>query len=139
MTKQPLTDERREELRQLLDNLEEASSDIVAAMEPFRKALTAIGDVEEHLMDIYEAGGYVAGKCEACDRLLLEGDMGMSDADSGVQLCEEHAPTIADCLKNWQQALDSDDVDQGECKEMIKHFQSGVDDGRGDEIVVHEL
>jgi hypothetical protein len=41
MGKQPLTDERREELQQHLANLDEAENEIFKAQEPFRKAMAA--------------------------------------------------------------------------------------------------
>ena len=52
------------------------------------------------------------GICETCEKPLYEGDMGHACAD-GPYLCEDHSPTVGDCLKQYEQLFRDGVVPEG--------------------------
>ena len=49
------------------------------------------------------------GICEGCEKPLYDGDMGHACAD-GPYLCEACSPTVADCLRQYEQFKADGDV-----------------------------
>jgi hypothetical protein len=68
-----LTEEEREALVEQLEGLYEAIARIENARAPFDKAITALDEIKETLLEKH--GVDVGGRCEGCAEILFSGDM----------------------------------------------------------------
>lgn len=134
------TEADRDELKAIFDALDRATDTISEFLRPLRKAEGEILEARELLLERYGVNGIV-GKCEACGRILFEGERGHSYADdSGIILCEEHAPTRAE-IASEMESIDEEDLqermDSSKTKpEIIADYLAA---GDADEKMVWEL
>ncbi|GHG24476.1 hypothetical protein [Paracoccus aerius] len=55
----------------------------------------------------------VLGHCECCNAAIREGDTCHYSAD-GCWMCEEHAPSLSDAIRQHQQIIDAEHFDPGD-------------------------
>lgn len=79
------------------------------------------------------------GICESCDKPLYSGDKGHLCAD-GPYLCEEHSPTVADLIRQYEEAHEAGELpDEFDTEE---EFLQAIADLRLDDperVLIHEL
>lgn len=96
----PLTDDRREEIRDRDKELRDAIAAIRKAMEPFVVAADAVEAMRDRLIE--DNSVHIAGNCEDCSKLLLDGDLGHRCED-GPLMCEGCAPTWNDMRRQYDE------------------------------------
>lgn len=104
MSAPEITAEARANLAAGLDALDEAEAAVQQLMRPYDAIVDRLHGIREMLLEQH-GGVTVAGKCEACDRLMLTGELGYHFEEGGV-LCAEHSPTWGD----WRDQLNSGSI-----------------------------
>ena len=107
-----LTDAQRAALQEKLQRLESAKAEIEKARRPFERAIEVLQEQIDALLEDHGIDGEVCCNCARCERLLLPGDLGHSDASGDYTWCETCAPTWADVLAQYQECVGMEPVDQ---------------------------
>lgn len=131
-----ITEEEREALSKRLDDIDAARDKIAKAMEPFRAADQVLKELHDSLVDHLPD---IQGKCETCNRLLFEGEVGYRYDDDPI-LCADHAPTWGDIKRAIEREPESWSNDE-ERLEFVRQAVAAHETRGGslDEKVLHTL
>lgn len=137
-----MTDEAREILRAKFKDLADREAALFVERKPIDDKLVAIEEARDQLET--EHATCIAGRCETCRRLLLEGDLGFRYDDS-PEFCEAHAPTWNDIKRDQDDMIagglfeDSYDGEPGAAQGYRDLVLRHIAEGRGDERHVWEF
>lgn len=140
MSETPKIDEAtRASITEQYDALIKAQQNIETMMKPFHDAIGQIVTARDLLLEQH-GGLEVHGTCEGCDKLLFVGEPGHRCSD-GPTLCEDCAPTHADCLQQMKERVGEidDEEDRRDLQDDIASVEAIVNAGGGDTKAVFPL
>jgi len=126
---------RRERLRSALMALAELDKCVPA--DTMLDQSMAVESAMESLKDNFS--DYV-GKCEECDAILLEGDMGHRCVDGEPLFCAEHAYTWSDVKESYEVEDGVRDDDPDAYRDFVQRFEAHIAaGGKPDDKIVWPL
>ena len=127
-----------EQLRSILAGLAKAEGVLDAAMKPFRDAARALDDVKEEILDAL--GVDIAGRCETCTAILLDGDKGHRCQDGDPIFCAACAPTWGDVQEQWASGDREDNDDEDNQDDFVRAYEAHLAAGGSpDDPILHDL